>query len=199
VRDLAEAGAEIVDPFEIPDFERFPQNMHPLSKVRFAIETYLAGTGPGFPKTLAEIVAAEKFHPVHEGSLRVTAVAPEPLTDPVVLALEALEIRMRQAYDAAMTAAGVDAFVLPVATYPPKLNGDRNVTPAGARTWIASSLHWPAISVPMGYTGEDLPSGLQIVARPWSEGRLIEIAYAYEQATRHRKPPSTTPALRARP
>ncbi|MDN2582916.1 amidase family protein [Aquibium sp. ELW1220] len=199
VQDLAAAGAEIVDPFEIPEFDRFPQHMHPLSKVRFAIETYLAGTGPGFAKTLAEIVAADKFHPVHEGSLRVTAVAPEPLTDPVVLALEALEIRMREAYDAAMAAAGVDAFVLPVATYPPKLNGDRNVTPAGARTWIASSLHWPAMSVPMGYTYEDLPSGLQIVARPWSEAMLIEIAYGYEQATRHRKPPSTTPALRARP
>jgi Asp-tRNA(Asn)/Glu-tRNA(Gln) amidotransferase A subunit family amidase len=195
VDDLAKAGAEIVDPFEIPDFDAFPINMHPLSKVRFAIEKYLAGTGPEFPKTLAEIMATDKFHPVHEGSLRATAVAPDPLTDPVVHALEALETRMRAAYDAAMTATGVDAFVLPVASYPPKLNGDRNVTPAGANTWIASGLHWPAVSIPMGYTYEDLPSGVQIVARPWSEPMLIGIAYAYEQATHHRKPPSTTPPL----
>jgi Asp-tRNA(Asn)/Glu-tRNA(Gln) amidotransferase A subunit family amidase len=47
----------------------------------------------------------------------------------------------------------------------------------------------------MGTTYEDLPSGLQIVGRPWSEPLLIEIAYAYEQATRHRKPPASTPAL----
>jgi Asp-tRNA(Asn)/Glu-tRNA(Gln) amidotransferase A subunit family amidase len=47
----------------------------------------------------------------------------------------------------------------------------------------------------MGYTYEDLPSALQIVGRPWTEPLLIEIAYAYEQATRHRKPPATTPRL----
>jgi Asp-tRNA(Asn)/Glu-tRNA(Gln) amidotransferase A subunit family amidase len=47
----------------------------------------------------------------------------------------------------------------------------------------------------MGYTGEDLPSGLQIVGRPWSEPALIEIGYAYEQATHHRKPPASAPSL----
>ncbi len=195
VADLAAAGAEIVDPFVIPDFADFPPNMHPLSEVKHAIETYLAGTGPQFPKTLADVLASEKFHPVHEGSLRATAPAPPPREDPIVHALEDLEVRMRAAYKAAMAAAGIDAFMLPVASYPPKLNGDRNVTPAGANTWIASGLHWPAMSVPMGYTYEDLPSGLQIVGQPWTEGALIEIAYAYEQATRHRKPPSTTPLL----
>jgi Asp-tRNA(Asn)/Glu-tRNA(Gln) amidotransferase A subunit family amidase len=103
---------------------------------------------------------------------------------------------MREAYLAAMANARVDALILPVASFPPKLNGDRNLTPAGATTWIASGLHWPAAVVPMGYTYEDLPSGLQIIGRPWSEPTLIEIAYAYEQATHHRKPPATTPPLR---
>ena len=49
--------------------------------------------------------------------------------------------------------------------------------------------------VPMGYTCEDLPSGLQIVGRPWSETTLLEIAYGYEQATHHRHPPTTVPPL----
>jgi amidase len=40
----------------------------------------------------------------------------------------------------------------------------------------------------MGYV-EDLPVGMSIFGRGWSEGTLIEIAYAYEQATLHRKPP----------
>jgi amidase len=103
---------------------------------------------------------------------------------------------MREAYLAAMANARVDALILPVASFPPKINGDRNLTPTGATTWIASGLHWPAAVVPMGYTYEDLPSGLQIIGRPWSEPVLIEIAYAYEQATHHRKPPTTTPPLR---
>ena len=86
---------------------------------------------------------------------------------------------MRTAYERAMQRADVDFFVMPCASFPPKLNGDRNTTPAGSTTWIASGLHWPAIVVPMGFTGEDLPSGLQIVGKPWSEPKLIEIAHSY--------------------
>jgi Asp-tRNA(Asn)/Glu-tRNA(Gln) amidotransferase A subunit family amidase len=195
VADLKMAGAEIVDPFIVPEFNDFPPRSHPLSEVKAAIERYLATTGPGFPKTLAEVMATEKFHPVHEVSLRATVPAPAPREDPIVHQLEADEKNMREVYDAAMRAAGIDAFILPVASYPPKLNGDRNLTPAGANTWIASGLHWPAMAVPMGYTYEDLPSGLQIVGRPWTEPLLIEIAYAYEQATKHRHPPTTVPPL----
>ena len=193
--DLRALGAEIVDPFTVPEFAQFPPRPHPQSEVRAAIERYLATTGASFPKTIAAVVATEKFHPLHENGLQAAAVAPAPASDPLVRDLEAFEIRMRAAYLAAMERARVDALILPVASFPPKLNGDRNLTPTGATTWIASGLHWPAAVVPMGYTYEDLPSGLQIIGRPWSEPLLLEIAYAYEQATHHRKPPATTPAL----
>jgi Asp-tRNA(Asn)/Glu-tRNA(Gln) amidotransferase A subunit family amidase len=178
-----------------PQFDAFPPQPHPASEVRAAIERYLARTGPGFPKSVAAVVAAGKFHPLHEVGLRATAVAPPPCQDPLVPALEALETRMRASYCNAMERQRIDALLLPVAAFPPQLNGDRNVTPAGATTWIASGLHWPAAVVPMGYTYEDLPSGLQFIARPWQEPLLIGLAYAYEQATHHRKPPATVPAL----
>jgi amidase len=193
--DLRRLGAEIVDPFLVPEFDAFPPQPHPVSEVRAAIERYLARTGPGFPKSVAEVVAAGKFHPLHEVGLRAAAVAPSPRQDPLVPALEALETRMRASYFDAMERQRIDALILPVAAFPPKLNGDRNVTPAGATTWIASGLHWPAAVVPMGYTYEDLPSGLQFIARPWQEPLLIGLAYAYEQATHHRKPPATVPPL----
>jgi amidase len=193
VADLRRAGAIIIDPFEVPDFGKFPAQHHPLSEVRAAVERYLSTTGDEFPKSLAEVVASEKFHPLHEVSLRATAIAPAPGEDPIVSSLEASEALMRTAYDSAMSAARLDAFVLPVANHPPRLNGDRNVTSPGATTWIASGLHWPAAVIPMGYTYEDLPSGLQVVGRPWSETPLLEIAYSYEQCTRHRRPPITTP------
>lgn len=189
VEDLHSAGADIVDPFLIPEFAEFPAQPHPTSEVRAALERYLSSTGPGFPKTIAAVIASGKFHPLHEVGLKSTAEARPPADDPAVLALEASEARMRQAYIAAMDRDRIDALVLPVAAYPPKLNGDRNTTPAGSTTWIASGLHWPAAVVPMGYTYEDLPSGLQIIGRPWSEPILLAVAYAYEQATRHRKPP----------
>jgi Asp-tRNA(Asn)/Glu-tRNA(Gln) amidotransferase A subunit family amidase len=179
----------------VPEFAAFPPQPHPVSEVRAAIERYLARTGSGFPKSLADIVAAEKFHPLHEVGLRATAVAPPPHEDPRVPALAALETRMRTSYLDAMERERIDALLLPVAAFPPKLNGDRNVTPSGSTTWIASGLHWPAMVVPMGYTYEDLPSGLQFIARPWHEPLLIGLAYAYEQATHHRKPPTTVPPL----
>ncbi len=131
--------------------------------------------GSSFPKTIAAVVATEKFHPLHEIGLKAAAIAPAPSSDPIVRDLEAFEIRMREAYLAAMERARVDALVLPVASFPPKINGDRNLTPTGATTWIASGLHWPAAVVPMGYTYEDLPSGLQFIGRPWSEPVLLAI------------------------
>jgi Asp-tRNA(Asn)/Glu-tRNA(Gln) amidotransferase A subunit family amidase len=195
IADLRAAGAEIVDSFVIPEFEQFPSQSHPQSEVRAALERYLTTTGPGFPKALADIVAAKKFHPLHETGLIAASKAPAPAADPIVAKLLTFEAAMRTAYLKALDGARVDALVLPVASYPPKLNGDRNTTPTGATTWIASGLHWPAASVPMGYTYDHLPSGLQIIGRPWSEPTLLEIAFGYEQATHHRVPPASTPAL----
>jgi Asp-tRNA(Asn)/Glu-tRNA(Gln) amidotransferase A subunit family amidase len=193
--NLKKCGAEIIDPFIIPEFNNFKPQHHPLSEVRSAIESYLSKTSEQFPKTIKEIVESEKYHPLHEVSLKATAIAPSPQNDPIVHSLEAEEIRMRKAYEEAMQREHLDAFILPVASFPPKLNGDRNVSPPGATTWIASGLHWPAAVVPMGYTYEDLPSGLQIVGKPWTDTTLIEIAYAFEQATNYRHPPSTVPPL----
>src|SRR6185437_10964937 len=199
IEDLRRLGADIVDPFVIEDFDRFPPRPHPHSEVRAAFERYLQTTGPGYPKTVAELVATKKFHPLHEAGLLAAMNAPDPADDPVLRELEAHEVKMRQAYAQAMAAARLDAIIMPTASYPPKLNGDRNTTPTGTTTWIASGLHWPALIVPMGFTGEDLPSGLQLVGEPWSDAKLIEIGYAYEQATRHRHPPASVPPLRAAP
>lgn len=50
VADLDRAGAEIIDPFVIPEFDRFPPSLHPLSEVKVAINRYLAKTGQHFRK-----------------------------------------------------------------------------------------------------------------------------------------------------
>ncbi|MCX6954004.1 MAG: amidase family protein, partial [Verrucomicrobia bacterium] len=193
--DLKALGADVIDPFEVPEFDQFPSQSHPQSEVRAALESYLAKTGPEFPKTVADVVASKKFHALHETGLIAASKAPPPSADPIVAALAVSETAMRAAYLKAMDAARLDALVLPVASFPPKLNGDRNTTPTGVTTWIASGLHWPGLVVPMGTTYDNLPSGLQFVGRPWSEMTLLAIGYAYEQATHHRLPPPTTPPL----
>lgn len=52
-----------------------------------------------------------------------------------------------------------------------------------------------SMTVPAGFTQDELPVGITFLGRPYAEPTLIKLAYAYEQATQHRKPPSTTPAL----
>jgi Asp-tRNA(Asn)/Glu-tRNA(Gln) amidotransferase A subunit family amidase len=60
---------------------------------------------------------------------------------------------------------------------------------------ISPPTGFPAVTVPMGFVHGSMPAGLQILGRPWSEATLIKIPFAYEQATRHRRPPASTPML----
>jgi amidase len=89
------------------------------------------------------------------------------------------------------------AFVYPTWSNVPRLIGDLN-TPAGDNSQVYSPTSgFPAINVPMGFTrGGTLPAGMTFFGRAWDEATLIKLAYAYEQATHHRKAPPTTPALK---
>jgi len=91
----------------------------------------------------------------------------------------------------------LDAFVYPTWSNPPRLIGDLN-TPAGDNSqFFSPTTGFPAINVPMGYTrGSTLPAGMTIYGRAWSEPQLLKFAYAYEQATHHRRAPAATPPLR---
>jgi Asp-tRNA(Asn)/Glu-tRNA(Gln) amidotransferase A subunit family amidase len=62
---------------------------------------------------------------------------------------------------------------------------------------LSPLLGFPAMTVPAGFTIDGLPVGIEFMARPFAEGTLFKFAYAYEQATRHRKPPASAPVLRA--
>ena len=53
----------------------------------------------------------------------------------------------------------------------------------------------PAIVVPSGFTTDNLPVGITFMGRPYDDGAMLRLAYAYEQTTHHRRPPSTTPPL----
>jgi Asp-tRNA(Asn)/Glu-tRNA(Gln) amidotransferase A subunit family amidase len=51
----------------------------------------------------------------------------------------------------------------------------------------------PSIVVPAGFTRDNLPAGITFLGRPYDDARMIQLAYGYEQATRHRRAPATTP------
>ena len=95
-----------------------------------------------------------------------------------------------------MDALKLDAFVYPTWSNPPRLIGDLN-TPGGDNSqFFSPTTGWPAIQVPMGYTRGVLPAGLTFFGRAWMEADLLGLAFAYEQHTRHRRPPASTPPLR---
>ena len=53
----------------------------------------------------------------------------------------------------------------------------------------------PTIVVPAGFTRDNLPAGISFLGRPYDDGNMIKLAYAYEQATHHRRPPASTTPL----
>jgi Asp-tRNA(Asn)/Glu-tRNA(Gln) amidotransferase A subunit family amidase len=53
----------------------------------------------------------------------------------------------------------------------------------------------PSVVVPAGFTRDNLPAGITFLGRPYDDGTMIKLAYAYEQATWHRRPPASTPPL----
>jgi amidase len=79
---------------------------------------------------------------------------------------------------------------------PPRLLGDQNSPHGSNGPRIASVAGFPAITLPMGWVRDAvLPVGVEFLGNEWSEPRLIEIAYAYEQATHQRKAPASVPQL----
>ena len=94
--------------------------------------------------------------------------------------------------DAVMDKLKLDAFVAPTtgpACVTDLLNGNRSL---GGSTSPAAMAGYPSITVPAGFVF-GLPVGLSFFGRAWSEPTLLKLAFAFEQATRHRKPPQFLP------
>jgi amidase len=100
-----------------------------------------------------------------------------------------------------MTDNNLDAFVYKSVEFqPPRINDELgpNYRSPGRVPVLNTYLGFAsAMTVPSGFTADNLPTGITFFGRPYDEPRLLKLAYSYEQATHHRKPPSTTPPLQS--
>jgi Asp-tRNA(Asn)/Glu-tRNA(Gln) amidotransferase A subunit family amidase len=197
IKDIKSQGAVIVDPFIIPNFKTLTKNLW-CDMFRNDVNNYLISLGSRAPyKTLAEIVKSGLYLPYIQK--RLNRALKVPLTDSPAckdLYQEPRNITFRKAVLRAMKEAKVDVFIYPTWGNPPRKVGDMK-SPAGDNSQlIPPHTGLPAISVPMGFTYSNLPAGLQIVGKLFDEPTLIKIAYAYEQATQHRRPPKLFLELR---
>jgi Asp-tRNA(Asn)/Glu-tRNA(Gln) amidotransferase A subunit family amidase len=192
-------GAEIVDPVAIAGFDKLIENIW-SDTFRYDVNNYLATRGEAAPyHTIEEIVAAGLYAPYIERRLQwalQVKVPPEEMDPPSRdVYHDPRNIALRDAMLAMMDEHRLDAFVYPTWSNPPRKVGDLE-TPAGDNSQhLSPHTGCPAITVPIGFVNGDLPAGMTFIGRLFDEPTLLRLAYAYEQATHHRRPPAGFPEL----
>ncbi len=196
---LRRSGASVVDPVVIEgldDLRRGQRGLGGCNRFKFDLNGYLAALGDRAPMhSLEEIVKSRLFHPTIQARLESSQAADDiPGETPGCRARAAFRERLRAAVLELMDGQRLDALVYPTWSNAPRLIGDLNTPHGDNNQLLAPSTGFPAITVPMGFThGDTLPAGLQFFGRAWSEASLIRLAYAYERASRQRRPPRMTP------
>ena len=192
VADLRRAGATVLDSIPLPGFDTLQRISRGCNRFKHDMDAYLAEHPSAPMRGVAEILRLGRFHPSVQVRLQsAAAVDSTPDRDPGCQGRERFGEGLRQLLTRVMDSLQVDALVYPTWSNAPRLIGDLN-TPGGDNSQVFSpATGWPAVNVPMGWLREGtLPAGMTIMGRAWSEPMLFRLAYAYEQATQHRRAPA---------
>lgn len=196
--EMKKLGAIVIDPVEIPSSAQLGGSEFEVLLYEFKadLNAYLAGLGPPAPvHSLAEIIDFNERHreqemPCFGQDILVKAQAKGPLTDQAYRDALARNHRLARAegIDAVLAKHQLEALVAPT-TGPAHLTdpvyGDRDT---GGSTTLPAVAGYPSLTVPAGFV-RGLPVGLSFFGQAWSEPTLLKLAYAFEQATKIRKPP----------
>jgi amidase len=199
--DLRSLEAVVVD-FPFPDLQALLAG-NSCQRFRYDVGVYLASLGENAPiRDVVEVLETGQFGPDAEGGLRSFAqgsldVHPRDGDPPCPdFAVHPGRQAALAAVVAAMDGLFLDALVFPTWSNPPAPLDRGNEDYLGDNSQgLVPVTGLPALTVPMGFTYGDLPAGLQFVGRPYAEGLLFTLAFGYEEATHHRRPPTLFPPL----
>ncbi len=202
IKLLKSRGAEIIDPVDSDGMWKFGDAEMEVLLYEFkaGITAYLTRLGPNAPmRTLSDIITfneknSEREMPYFGQELFIQAMKKGPLTEKAyLLARDKCRLVARaQGIDAIMTKHKLDAIVAPTDSPAWKTDfvlGDHYV---GGSSTPAAVAGYPSITVPAGYVS-GLPVGISFFGRAYSEPTLIKLAFAYEQASKVRRPPDFRP------
>jgi len=205
IADMKRAGAVIIDPANIPTLGKFDDSEFDVLQYEFKadLDKYLASLGPtARVRSLMDVIAFNDAHrneelPHFGQEIMLMAQKKTPLTDPKYRSELASNRRLAGALgiDATMKAYRLDALVAPTggpAWLIDLVNGDGGTASTPGPSTVTSVAGYPHITVPMGFAN-GLPVGISFFSSAWSEPTLIKLAYSYEQATKHRRPPKFAP------
>lgn len=196
VRWLRANGAEVVD-IDFPKGENYEEASFNVMVYEFrdGLNKYLAGLGEGSKvKNITELIAFNKSDSVelkyfNQNTLEMADKKGDLSSPEYRKALALMHKATRQdGIDRVMDLNKLDAILAPTGSPAWKTDlilGDHFT---GGSSSLAAISGYPAITVPMGFV-DDLPVGLTFFGREWSEPLLLQLAYSYEQGTKHRKPP----------
>ena len=210
IAEMKKQGATIVDPANIATLGKFDDGEFDVLLFEFKadLNKYLTWLGAASPvHSLTDVIAFNEAHkdqemPYFGQEIMAMAEKKGPLTSARYTAALARNRQMARALgiDAVMTKFKLDALVAPTggpAWLTDIVSGDSSAANAASPSTVTSVAGYPHITVPAGYY-RGLPVGMSFFGRAWSEPTLIKLAYAYEQATKHRRPPTFPPTADAR-
>ena len=194
IAELKAAEAEIVDPIVIPKLNELLAKRagNPTSGDE-AFRLYFGrSTRPPF-KSRAEAMQSSDFTQVSRGAQNRLRSSSDPTKYfQYLIARDELMINVLKV----MADNKLDAIVHKSIEHQPTLISDGINPPyinhRGAPHLNTFLVFVPTIAVPAGFTRDSLPAGISFLGRPYDDGKMIKLAYAYEQATQHRRPPAST-------
>jgi len=198
IETMAGAGATIVDPVSIPDLEaRIEETALYVLQSKHDLNAFFDSRDDAPVDSIEELVESGAYHDKLDLLEDITAGPADPTDDPDYWRKVTAQESLRREIVYAHAEHDLDAMVFPnVQVVPPtreRLQAGIDTYPTN--TVIGSQSACPAVSMPAGFTNDGLPVGVELLGTPFDEPRLIELAYAYEQAADPRRPPETTPPL----